>query len=126
MVVKRRCWGEANNAQNIDKITAAIDAIKAIIGSAATDAIKVVSGSIELISRSSIPRKYYTARRYRILLHQEGARKQRLLQVDGLIMPGFVELCTPHFVYALVVGAAEGHRRPKPDVEVMQIFQGSY
>ena len=49
-----------------------------------------------------------------------------LLQVDGLIMPGFVELCTPHFVYALVIGAAEGHGRPKPNVEIAEIFKSSY
>jgi len=113
MVAKRRCWREANNAQNTDRITAA------------TDAIKVISGSIELISRSSYPEEVLH-RTSPIVLHQDGARKQPLLQVDGLIMPGFVELCTPHFVYALVVGAAEGHGRPKPDVKVVQIFQGSY
>jgi hypothetical protein len=55
MVAKRRCWRQANIAQNTDRITAATDAIEAISGSAATDAIKVASGSIELITRSSYP-----------------------------------------------------------------------
>jgi hypothetical protein len=41
-----------------------------------------------------------------------------LLQVDGLIMPGLIELCTPHPVHALVVGPAEDHGRAEPNVEV--------
>jgi len=49
-----------------------------------------------------------------------------LLQVDGLIMPRLVELCAPHLVHALVVGAAEGHGRAEPNVEIVQIFQSSY
>ena len=52
--------------------------------------------------------------------------KSPLLQVDGLIMPRLVELCAPHLVHALVVGAAEGHGRAKPNVEIVQIFQGSH
>jgi hypothetical protein len=54
------------------------------------------------------------------------SKKSSLLQVDGSIMPRLVELCAPHFVHALVVGAAEGHGRAKPNVEIVQIFQGSY
>jgi hypothetical protein len=46
-----------------------------------------------------------------------------LLKIDGLIMPGLVELCTPHLVHALVVGPAEDHGRAEPNVEVAQIFQ---
>ena len=46
-----------------------------------------------------------------------------LLKIDGLIMPGLVELCTPHPVHALVVGPAEDHGRAEPNVEVAQIFQ---
>src|SRR6516165_2167789 len=46
-----------------------------------------------------------------------------LLQVDGLVMPGLVELCTPHLVHTLVVGPAEDHGRAEPNVEVAQIFQ---
>src|SRR5262249_16472157 len=49
-----------------------------------------------------------------------------LLQVDGLVMPSLVELCTPHLVHPLVVGAAEGHRRPEAKVEIAKIFEGSY
>ena len=46
-----------------------------------------------------------------------------LLQVDGLIVSGLVELCTPHLVHALVVGPAEDHGRAEPNVEVAEIFQ---
>jgi hypothetical protein len=46
-----------------------------------------------------------------------------LLQVDGLIVSGLVELCTPHLVHALVVGPAEDHGRAEPNVEVDEIFQ---
>jgi hypothetical protein len=42
-----------------------------------------------------------------------------LLQVDGLVMPGFVELCTPHPVHALVVGPAEDHGSAQPNVEIV-------
>jgi hypothetical protein len=52
--------------------------------------------------------------------------KARLLQVDGLIMPGLVELGTPHLVHTLVIGSAEGHGRAEPKVEIVKIFQGSY
>jgi hypothetical protein len=45
-----------------------------------------------------------------------------LLQIDGSVMPGLVELCTPHLVHALVIGSAEDHGRAKPNVEVTQIF----
>src|SRR6516225_11897160 len=48
-----------------------------------------------------------------------------LLQVDGLIVSGLVELCTPYLVYALVVGPAESHGRAEPNVEVVKIFEGS-
>jgi hypothetical protein len=54
-----------------------------------------------------------------------GLSKSPLLQVDGLIMPGLVELCAPHLVHALVVGAAESHGRPESDVEVADAFEGS-
>src|SRR6516164_7088693 len=46
-----------------------------------------------------------------------------LLQVDGLVVSGLVELCTPHPVHALVFGSTEGHGRPEPNVEVAEIFQ---
>src|SRR6516164_11713683 len=46
-----------------------------------------------------------------------------LLQVDGLVMPSLVELCTPHPVHALVVGPAEDYGRAETNVEVAQIFQ---
>jgi len=49
-----------------------------------------------------------------------------LLQVDGLIMPGLVELCTPHLVQALVIGATERHGRSKPNVEIAEIFESAY
>jgi hypothetical protein len=40
-----------------------------------------------------------------------------LLQVDGLIMPSLVELCAPHLVHALVVGAEfEGFAEEYPEV----------
>ena len=52
------------------------------------------------------------------------AFRSKLLQVDGLIMAGLVELCTPHLVYALMLGSAEGHGRPEPNVEVVKIFEG--
>jgi hypothetical protein len=48
------------------------------------------------------------------------------MKIDGLIMPGLIELCTPHPVHPLVVGAAEGHRRPEAKVEIAKIFEGSY
>ena len=44
-----------------------------------------------------------------------GKGRRPLLQVNGLIMPGRVELCAPHLVYALVLRSAEGHRRPEPN-----------
>ena len=49
-----------------------------------------------------------------------------LLQVDGLISSGLVELCTPHFVHALVIGATEHHGRPEPNVEIAEIFESAY
>jgi hypothetical protein len=49
-----------------------------------------------------------------------------LLQVDGLIMPGLVELCAPHLVHALVIGAIERHGRPEPNVEIAEIFESAY
>src|SRR5262249_3758431 len=48
-----------------------------------------------------------------------------LLQVDGLVVSGLVELCTPHPVPTLMVRPAEDHRRPEPNIEVAEIFQGS-
>ena len=56
------------------------------------------------------------------LRSRQGSSPQ-LLQVDRLVMPGLVELCTPHFVHTLVLGTAEGHGRPEPNVEVAEIFQ---
>ena len=38
-------------------------------------------------------------------------------------MPGRVELCAPYLVDALVLGAAERHPRPKPNVEVAEILE---
>ena len=49
-----------------------------------------------------------------------------LLQVNGLIVPGLIELCTPHLVHALMLGFAEGHGRPEPNVEVAEIFESFY
>ena len=49
-----------------------------------------------------------------------------LLQVDGLLLPGCVELCPPHLVHALVFGSAEGHGCPEPKVEVAEIFESCY
>ena len=56
-----------------------------------------------------------------VLLGRETAAT--LLKIDGLIVPGLVELCTPHFVHPLVVGPAEDHGRAESNVEVVQIFQ---
>ncbi len=42
-----------------------------------------------------------------------------------MIMPGLIELRAPHFVHALVLGPAEGHGRPEPDVEIAETFEGS-
>jgi hypothetical protein len=52
--------------------------------------------------------------------------KSPLLQVDGLIMPDLVELGTPHLVHTLVLGSAERHGRPEPNVEVVQALESSY
>ena len=41
-------------------------------------------------------------------------------------MPGLVELCAPHLVHALVIGATEHHGRPEPDVEIAEIFESAY
>ena len=57
---------------------------------------------------------------------REYNEKSLLLQVDGLIMPGLVELCAPHFVHALVIGATERHGRSKPNVEIAEIFESAY
>jgi hypothetical protein len=43
---------------------------------------------------------------------QPSVDESPLLQVDGLIVPGLVELRAPYLVHALMVGAAESHRRP--------------
>jgi hypothetical protein len=65
-----------------------------------------------------------TLRRLIVLLGRETAAT--LLKIDGLIMPSLIELCTPHLVHPLVVGPAEGHRRPEAKVEIAKIFEGSY
>src|SRR5262249_6694531 len=44
-----------------------------------------------------------------------------LLQVDGLVMPCLVELCTPDPVHPLVIGTGEDHGRAEPNVEIAQI-----
>jgi hypothetical protein len=49
-----------------------------------------------------------------------------LLKIDGLIMPSLIELCAPHLVHALVVGATERHGRSKPNVEIAKIFESAY
>ena len=41
-------------------------------------------------------------------------------------MPGLVELCAPHLVHALVIGATERHGRSKPNVEIAEIFESAY
>ena len=41
-------------------------------------------------------------------------------------MPGRVELCAPHLVHSLVLGSAEGHGCPEPDVEVAKILESCY
>jgi hypothetical protein len=53
-------------------------------------------------------------------------RKPPLLQVNGLKVPGLVELCTPHLMHALVIGATERHGRPEPNVEIAEIFESAY
>src|SRR5689334_19947073 len=54
--------------------------------------------------------------------HRRGTR--RLLKVNRLVMPGLVQLGSPHLVQALMVRSAEAHRRSKPNVEVVEIFEG--
>jgi hypothetical protein len=49
-----------------------------------------------------------------------------LLQVDGLIMPGLVELCSPDLVHTLVIGTTKRHGRSKPNVEIAEIFESAY
>jgi len=49
-----------------------------------------------------------------------------LLQVNGLIMPGVVELCAPHLVHPLMIGATERHGRSKPNVKIAEIFESAY
>src|SRR6266566_2067912 len=63
--------------------------------------------------------------RYRILFIKRRG-KRPLLQVDGLIMPRLVELCTPHLVHTLVLGTTERDGRSKPNVEIAEIFESSY
>ena len=70
-----------------------------------------------------ITREILTRRHLSSLRAQNDKLEKALLQVDGLIMLGFVELCTPHPVHTLVVGPAEDHGRTEPNVEVAQIFQ---
>jgi hypothetical protein len=55
---------------------------------------------------------------------QQTVEESPLLQVDGLIMPRLVELCTPYLVHALVLGPTEGHRRPESDVKIAETFEG--
>ena len=57
---------------------------------------------------------------------RRGGRAPRLLQVDGLIMPGLVELCTPHLMDRLVLRLTEVYRRPKPNFDVAEIFESFY
>jgi hypothetical protein len=59
-----------------------------------------------------------------VLLGREAAAT--LLKIDGLIMPSLIELCAPHLVHALVVGATERHGRSKPNVEIAKIFESAY
>src|SRR4029453_3417586 len=54
------------------------------------------------------------------------AGKPRLLQVNGLILPGLGKLCAPHLVYSLVLGSAEAHRRAEPNVEIAEILESCY
>ena len=46
-----------------------------------------------------------------------------LLQVNGLITAVLVELCSPHFVHALVLGSTEGHWCSESKVQVLEIFE---
>ena len=47
----------------------------------------------------------------------------KLLQVDGLVMAGRVELRTPNFVHALMLAPSEGYGRSKTHVEVMEVLK---
>ena len=51
------------------------------------------------------------------------AGKPLLLQVNGLITAVLVELCSPHFVHALVLGSTEGHWCSESKVQVLEIFE---
>ena len=51
------------------------------------------------------------------------AGKPLLLQVNGLITAVLVELCSPHFVHALVLGSTEGHWCSESNVQVLEIFE---
>jgi len=58
------------------------------------------------------------------ILRPNSGEKSALLQVNRLIMPTCVELCAPHLVHALVLGTVEGHGRSKPNVKIVQTFEG--
>src|SRR5258708_5481742 len=45
------------------------------------------------------------------------------LQVDSLVTPGFIQLSAPNLVRALMLGSAEGQRRPESHVEIAQVLQ---
>jgi hypothetical protein len=49
--------------------------------------------------------------------------KAPLLQINRLITPVGVQLCTPHLVHTLMLGSAEGHECPEPNVIVAKIFE---
>ena len=55
--------------------------------------------------------------------HARRGQAPSLLQVNGLIAPVLIELRTPHLVHALMLGFAESHGRPEPNVEVAEIFE---
>src|SRR5215467_8011352 len=46
-----------------------------------------------------------------------------LLQINWLIVPGSVELCTPHLVHALVLRATEANGCSEPDVQIAHAFE---
>src|SRR5262245_1873930 len=49
-----------------------------------------------------------------------------LLQIDWLVAPVGIKLCTPHSVHALVLRWTECHGRAETNVEVTEIFKCCY
>jgi hypothetical protein len=68
--------------------------------------------------RFAVPHKTAAGALRTLISFCSGVTAHTLLKIDGLIMPGFVELCTPHPVHALVIGPAEHHGRAQSNVEI--------